>query len=1652
MCRRLILLVCFVMAVGMVGSVRAATLFHWTMDGTPDANIVVDIDTVSDANAYAFINESGVGQADGLFYGPSNPWYNTGGTSADFQNDPTTNNAGYGLAVLDTGIDCNVDLSTLSQLTIECFVYPYMTRQNIILRKNNSPGDGGMYYIDTRPAAHSYSGKGVFGIRFVGPGGEPDTGDHESLCHDFPYDPCEWYHVALVWDGNNMKFYVNGQQSQELGSRSDQGYVPGTGVSEVPFTASIGDSCKALGIGCQDRDCMADPNEPSNTGQMFCGRIDEVRISDTALGVAEFLHPGFAKLASNPRPTNRASNICPEGVQLSWTPGTDAADVNGHDVYLGTDYNDVKNAIVAEPCGVYYGRQDSNEYPEDGDPLLNPELNTTYYWRIDEVNDGNIWPGYVWYFTTEDGNAFDPSPSDDLRGAPVDSNLIWSSSCLADTENLYFGTNWADVDSGGGGTSKGAQSSPWDPGPLEPFTWYYWRVDEVGDTTITGDVWSFRTRTGLLLWYKFDNGSLGSHFAYPTPIPDSTGNVEFLKYVDPNWPTPGDPNGYVKYGAGGISNPSGKSAEFEPRAGLYRLDTGPDDILRLDTYQYTIEMWIYINSGDYESEDMAMIRKGQGSWAFVISDLGDDDDLRWYHNDDDLDDGVLTDRVDEWLHVAAVFDQSLPTDNRKLYFNGELVADATEHDTNPPDDTNTVTIGCEIDSDGKYDDFFNGRIDELRILDVALDPTQFLYPRAIEPSPEDGEGDIEPNDVNDPNLTLSWTPWAGATDHDVYFGSSYINVRDGNDPSVDMGRIDTNSYDIVRLDELDYGIFYYWRIDEVNGSDVYPGVVWQFTTEYELLDPNLLLWYPFDQTAGSWVLDNSGHGLHGYDGSVSGGWDSGGHFDGCLKFNDNIGFDLATHILSDIGDEITISVWLDGYRDDGDNWVINAGAGDYFIEVIVPQETTDDVVWRAGNDTNDMLVWDTAPAKGWEGDWHHFAFVKDESEDIMHIYFDGDSARSKSGTKPTLANIADKRFRFGAKIGRSADYVGKMDDLRIYDYAKSHDEILEMFRGGEVELAWNPSPYDGQPDAPPTSDLAWWPGNYASSHEVYFGTNKQEVTDANNDANYWPDVYKGKQELNTYELPSLDLTVTYYWRIDEVNDPNNDRWTGNIWRFKVADYLIIDNFDDDTAQDPPQNDWWKGSVIGTGATLSLRSTPPVIGEHSMRYQYWNFWDWQTGYGYYSETQTISLEPNDWDYYDVKTISLWFYGQSGNAVTAETQMNLGLEDDANYAVVWYDGPGAPEGEEINDIQVEEWQLWEVRTNRFTNINFRDVKKICIGFGYRGCSIPQPLYTGFGVVFFDEINLYVPTCMPDINPLEGDFNADCTADWEDVEIMADDWLETDVNLSPVQQPNDVNLVGWWKLDEEPDSNVTDYAGYDNNGVIETLNTNAFWADAGHDGNAMRFDGGRVLVPDACSLRPKYELTVCAWVKYYSTHDNSARVAVKGKDNKETFSLEVGDEDVCALVVRDGNDYNPGEGKYESYDVNSYQLEHGDWTHLAGTFKQGDCIKIYVNGQLEATNNDANAVTYLSQDTGDLAIGNRSDATNRAFEGLIDEVRVYNRALSAAEIAYIATDETGIFTVQSVANLYNDEVLGDRAVNLRDFAKLANNWLVKKLWPED
>ncbi|MHC4529645.1 MAG: LamG-like jellyroll fold domain-containing protein, partial [Planctomycetota bacterium] len=205
MCKKLVFLVLFLT---LAGAARADTLFHWTFDGgTPGEAIESDTDIASGEVAYAFVDEDGVGDANGLFYAAGNPFFNTAETCADFQNDPATNNAGYGLAVLDGGVDSPVDLSTLSACTIEAFCQPYALRQCIIIRKNNSPSGGGIYFIDTRPG-------GQFAVRLAGPNG--DIGDDDGVCNDLTYQADEWYHVALIWDGSDVTFWVNGQQSQNL--------------------------------------------------------------------------------------------------------------------------------------------------------------------------------------------------------------------------------------------------------------------------------------------------------------------------------------------------------------------------------------------------------------------------------------------------------------------------------------------------------------------------------------------------------------------------------------------------------------------------------------------------------------------------------------------------------------------------------------------------------------------------------------------------------------------------------------------------------------------------------------------------------------------------------------------------------------------------------------------------------------------------------------------------------------------------------------------------------------------------------------------------------------------------------------------------------------------------------------------------------------------------------------------------------------------------------------------------------------------------------------------------------------------------------------------------------------------------------------------
>jgi len=103
---------------------------------------------------------------------------------------------------------------------------------------------------------------------------------------------------------------------------------------------------------------------------------------------------------------------------------------------------------------------------------------------------------------------------------------------------------------------------------------------------------------------------------------------------------------------------------------------------------------------------------------------------------------------------------------------------------------------------------------------------------------------------------------------------------------------------------------------------------------------------------------------------------------------------------------------------------------------------------------------------------------------------------------------------------------------------------------GLLSKASNPYPADGALDIVIDWDmiLSWTPGRNALWHDVYFGTDSNDVINANPYWTFAAGVYKGRQEPNEYQPGTLDYDQIYYWRIDEV-DSEGRIVTGEVWTF-----------------------------------------------------------------------------------------------------------------------------------------------------------------------------------------------------------------------------------------------------------------------------------------------------------------------------------------------------------------------------------------------------------------------------------------------------------------------------------------------------------------------
>ncbi len=308
---------------------------------------------------------------------------------------------------------------------------------------------------------------------------------------------------------------------------------------------------------------------------------------------------------------------------------------------------------------------------------------------------------------------------------------------------------------------------------------------------------------------------------------------------------------------------------------------------------------------------------------------------------------------------------------------------------------------------------------------------------------------------------------------------------------------------------------------------------------------------------------------------------------------------------------------------------------------------------------------------------------------------------------------------------------------KTYYWRVDEFDAIETFKGQVWSFTTeggvsSPDPANGAVDIKQTPILTWTPGVYAVSHQVYFGTDKETVRNADTGS---PE-YKGAGDLGSEssEPGKLEWNTTYYWRIDEANNVNPDSpWTGNVWSFTTANFLIVDDFEsyNDLDPDDPEsnrifNVWIdgydnpaNGSLVGYEAPPFAEQTIVHGGNQSMPV----FYDNSVGY---SEATLTLTYPRDWTEKGVDTLTIWFRGDSANA--AET-LYVALN---GSAVVNHDNPNA--------AQITTWTQWNIDLQAFADqgVNLANVNTIALGLGNRN----NPLAGGSGTMYFDDIRLYPP----------------------------------------------------------------------------------------------------------------------------------------------------------------------------------------------------------------------------------------------------------------------------------------------------------------------
>ncbi|MCF7975136.1 MAG: discoidin domain-containing protein [Phycisphaerae bacterium] len=523
--------------------------------------------------------------------------------------------------------------------------------------------------------------------------------------------------------------------------------------------------------------------------------------------------------------------------------------------------------------------------------------------------------------------------------------------------------------------------------------------------------------------------------------------------------------------------------------------------------------------------------------------------------------------------------------------------------------------------------------------------------------------------------------------------------------------------------------------------------------------------------------------------------------------------------------------------------------------------------------------------------------------------------------------------------------VVKIDILNNWGGLLKQYGVSEVQFYGLPVYARSPGPASGEVDVNPDTIATWRSGREAAQHTVYVSQDANAVADSS--------ATSKSSMANSIDLGTLDLQLgeTYYWRVDEVNEAEMPSvWAGSMWNLSTPSTLMVDDFEiySNFSPNRPFQTWLDG--YGYSADEFFPVEYPGNGTGSgVGHDIWG----ASSPHFEGQIMEVTLARSG-------SQSLPFYYTAGTTSQIDRKWST-PQDWSGHGIqtlaIFFYGTTGNTGQlyvKINNTRInypgDASNLTRLRWNPwYIDLSAQSVSSVTtLSIGVDGASAS-------GMLLLDDIRL--SKSAPDM-------------------------------VTPIA-PSTEGLVAHWKLDDGAGTTAADSAG----SAPGTIQGAVQWT-SGHLGGALQLDGLTTYVD--CGTGAAFDITdvvsLSVWVKPMDAGNGENNPYIAKGDH--TYAIKHAANNNFQFFVQNA-------GTWYSANVPVTDGFNDNWYHLAGTF-DGRQAKIYVNGILSGITDYEGPIASM---THAVNLGRNSENTDRLYEGVIDDARIYHRVLSEAEILYLS-----------------------------------------------